>query len=183
MNMGHVEKTSLRSTPESKKRLPRPAVLTAARQKDFVDRQFIERLLEMRYVQSISLFLGDVMKLIAEKVSKNESKPWLIFVQDDQGKHNVDLSIYDIYLTPNSKTGEVELSILRPSGILDRLFGEHKRLYLCIKSSSGGKSVKRWLWSNDQGHSWGPVKKMNASKVGVIDTLTVKVAPSTGDSQ
>jgi len=114
------------------------------------------------------------MKLIAEKVDTDNNEPWRIFLKDDQGKHRVDLSLYSIFLTPSGSDGDVELTIFRPSGILDRLFGERKRLYLQIKLKSGGRSVKRWLCSDDQGHSWGPIKRMSVFSTDTIDKLTIK---------
>lgn len=116
------------------------------------------------------------MKLIAEPNSKNTPEAWRIFIEDEYGKHRVDLSLNSTKIMRLGKAGKVEFSIIRPAGLINRVFGERRRIYMQIRRKSPGeKTATGWLLSDDQGHSWSMTKKPRTKTTEVLDTLTLDV--------
>ena len=115
------------------------------------------------------------MKLIAEKDETDVNDPWRIFVEDERGKHPVDLGLHNQMLCSAHSGKEVQFRILRPTGFFNWVLRETKLLYIQIKANFHGTKIKGFLWSRDQGRTWGQVKRMGTNTAETIDVLTIRV--------
>jgi hypothetical protein len=116
------------------------------------------------------------MKLEYERDKSDEIEPITLFFVADHGRYEVDAGMWSTYLWPvGKKTREVQVRIIRPTGFFDKLFGGAKKLYIRIKTTIDGAPCKAWLWSHDDGRTWGMVKKLPTNTFEVLDTLVFEV--------